>query len=412
MIPSRCPLNPTPDFFHSTKAAMSTTLQRWMKEVTRLTRSGRLAEATQAIQKVLSRKTLSASTETPPAVRRPQPAIDARVEDAVPESSPVASRPPADEGSTQTGEYSEGGLTRSYLLYLPPIAASRPSGQPMPLVVMLHGCTQDPADFAAGTDMNTLASEQGFAVLYPAQAQSANPSRCWNWFKHNHQRRGSGEAAVLAGMTRAVMDEHSIDPRRVYVAGLSAGGAMAAILGRAYPDLYAAVGIHSGLASGAANDLMSALSAMKHGPAVPNSPPATVQSGEPAGTGQGIETSIGPVPTIVFHGDGDAVVHPGNGDQAIAVAISPAGGSRSATTSPIVEVGVSRNGRHYTRTTHPGPAGAPAQAEHWVLHGGGHAWSGGKEHGSYTDPSGPDATREMWRFFCAHARPQSPSRAG
>lgn len=382
---------------------MSNTLQRWLKEVTRLTRSGRLAEATQAIQNALGRRPVSATVVE----RSPRPVPRGYVDDIAPEATPVERPRTDDRGSTRTGEHSEGGLTRSYVLYLPPTTSATPPDRPMPLVVMLHGCTQDPADFAAGTGMNALAREQGFAVLYPAQAQSANPSRCWNWFKHNHQRRGGGEAAVLAGMTRAVLTEHRLDPRRVYVAGLSAGGAMAAILGRAYPDLYAAVGIHSGLASGAANDLMSALSAMKHGPATPSSPPAPVHSGEPGGSDHGLETSIGPVPTIVFHGDGDAVVHPGNGTQAIAVAIGQAGDAGATHRSPLVESGESPGGRRYTRTTHPRAAGAPAQAEHWVVHGGGHAWSGGSEQGSYTDPSGPDATREMWRFFSSHALPEA-----
>ncbi|MDO9315775.1 MAG: PHB depolymerase family esterase [Burkholderiaceae bacterium] len=389
---------------------MSTTFQRWMKEVTRLTRSGRLAEATAAIQRALGRKLNPLAAQR--TAQSPLAAVDRCMKELGPQAEQVERAQPDVDGSIQTGEHSEGGLTRSYLLYLPPTQSSQRAGLPMPLVVMLHGCTQDPADFAAGTDMNSLAREQGFAVLYPAQAQSANPSRCWNWFKHNHQRRGSGEAAVLAGMTRAVMAEHHLDPRRVYVAGLSAGGAMAAILGRAYPDLYAAVGIHSGLASGAANDLMSALSAMKHGPASPTSPPAPAQSGEPGGTDHGISTSIGPVPTIVFHGDGDAVVHPGNGTQAIAVAIGQTARNDTVSANPRVEAGESRGGRRYTRTTHPGPEGTPAQAEHWVVHGGGHAWSGGKERGSYTDPSGPDATREMWRFFCTHARTETPIRQG
>lgn len=389
------------------KATMSQTIQRWMKEVTRLTRSGRLAEATQAIQHALGRRTApmpaAESATAPPAARRPHQVIDGRVEAVAPPEASVERTRTEGVGTTLAGDHSEAGLTRSYLLYLPPTGPTESADPPLPLVVMLHGCTQDPADFAAGTDMNSLAREQGFAVLYPAQAQSANPSRCWNWFKHNHQRRGSGEAAVLAGMTRAVLAEHRLDPRRVYVAGLSAGGAMAAILGRAYPDLYAAVGIHSGLASGAANDLMSALSAMKHGPATPSSPPAAVHSGEPGGSDHGLETSIGPVPTIVFHGDGDAVVHPGNGTQAIAVAIGQTGDAGATHTNPLVESGESPGGRRYTRTTHPRAAGTPAQAEHWVVHGGGHAWSGGSEQGSYTDPSGPDATREMWRFFSSHA---------
>ncbi|CAN7754623.1 MULTISPECIES: extracellular catalytic domain type 1 short-chain-length polyhydroxyalkanoate depolymerase [unclassified Variovorax] len=164
---------------------------------------------------------------------------------------------------------------------------------------MLHGCTQGLDDFAAGTAMNEAALAQGFFVLYPAQSQQANPQHCWKWFKHNHQRRGRGEPALLAGMTRDVMARHAIDPERVHVAGLSAGGAMAAILGDAYPDLHAAVGAHSGLAAGVASDLPSALAAMKGG--------GTNVLSVPSG-----------VPTVVFHGDADATVHPCNGEQVIA----------------------------------------------------------------------------------------------
>ena len=339
-----------------------------MKELLRLTRPDRLAEV---------------------------------VADTAPPARPAAQR----SGTTLTGQHSEAGLTRSYLLYLPTTASAEAPVAAMPLVVMLHGCTQDPADFALGTGMNTLACEQRFAVLYPAQAADANPQRCWNWFQHKHQQRGQGEAAVLAGMTRAVIAEHCLDARRVYVAGLSAGGAMAAILGQAYPDVYAAVGIHSGLASGAASDLMSALSAMKHGPKTPTSAPSPTHRGEPghAGIDPGVDR-VGPLPTIVFHGDGDAVVHPSNGTQAIAVAIGqPPRRDGDAAISAQLEQGTSALGKSYTRTLHSRAHAAPAQAEHWVVHGGGHAWSGGSAQGSYTDPSGPDATREMWRFFSGHA---------
>ena len=395
---------------------MPGSFQRLIESATRLTRSGRLAQATQAIQRALRQNPLGSvsvpnqarpqhSADTPP-----QPLAILERRDAVPTGGPELEAPVTEgdrlgEGTVLTGEHAEAGLTRSYLLYLPPHHSGNSSVRLMPLVVMLHGCTQDPADFAAGTGMNALARERGFAVLYPAQAQSANPSRCWNWFKHSHQERGHGEPAVLAGMTRAVMAAHAIDPRRVYVAGLSAGGAMAAILGRAYPDLYAAVGIHSGLASGAARDLMSALAAMKRGPAAPHQPPAQPNTGEPSLSLAAAVTRAGPLPTIVFHGDEDAVVHPGNGLQAVAAALAGHrdAGPPAATPQPgSVDTGVSAGGRRYTRSVHSGAAGAPDQAEHWIVHGGGHAWSGGSPQGSYTDPSGPDATREMWRFFSSH----------
>jgi poly(hydroxyalkanoate) depolymerase family esterase len=243
---------------------------------------------------------------------------------------------------------------------------------------MLHGCTQNPDDFAAGTGMNESARAQGFFVLYPAQSQKANAHRCWNWFKHNHQERGRGEPALLAGMVRDVMAHHSIDPARVYVAGLSAGGAMAAIMGETYPDLFAAVGVHSGLAAGSANDLPSALGAMKNSAAKASA-------------------SASGVPTIVFHGDADGTVHPGNGAHVIAASVHPAAHVQT-------EQGLAAGGHRYTRHLHRASDAGPVMAEHWVVHGAAHAWSGGNAKGSYTDPRGPDATAEMLRFFMAHAR--------
>ena len=383
---------------------MSETLQRWMREVTRLTRAGRLAEAAQVIQQTLGHG--SATLPTASAERATPEVIDGCVTDVDNTgvtAAPITRTPAREGGSTLAGQHGEAGLIRSYLLYLPPMPPAGSLDTPIPLIVMLHGCTQDPADFALGTGMNTLAREQGFAVLYPAQAQDANPQRCWNWFKHNHQQRGQGEAALLAGMTRAVIAKHGLDARRVYVAGLSAGGAMAAILGQAYPDLYAAVGIHSGLASGAASDLMSALSAMKNGPKTPTSAPSTVHRGEPGDAAIGTAGALAPLPTIVFHGDTDEIVHPGNGVQVIAAALGGAQhGGPGAAGAASVEQGVSAQGRPYTRTVYASAKGTGTQAELWVVHGGGHAWSGGSAQGSYTDPSGPDATREMWRFFSNH----------
>ena len=377
---------------------MPDSLQRWMKEVARLTQSSRLGRAAQFIQQSLGGAPTApdrAIVVEGVATVSPQPAV-------APPEHPVANDAalglaartrldPADHlGLTISGRHTELGLARDYELYLPPEAASRVA--PMPLVVMLHGCSQSPADFAAGTSMNELAREEGFAVLYPGQSQDANPARCWNWFEKSHQQRGQGEPALLAGLTHAVTAEHGLDARRIYVAGLSAGGAMAAVLGQAYPDLYAAVGIHSGLASGAASDLMSALSVMQHG-----------QTAQAPGSGV-----ADPVPTIVFHGDSDAVVHPDNGARAIEVAVhrSELAVMASPTPAPVIEQGTSAQGRCYTRITHPGVHSAAAQAEHWLVHGAGHAWSGGSERGSCTDPSGPNASREMWRFFSSHVQPE------
>lgn len=262
--------------------------------------------------------------------------------------------------------------TRAYKLYIP----STYTGQSMPLVVMLHGCKQNPDDFAAGTGMNALAEEEGCLVVYPAQTKNANGSNCWNWFQAGDQRRDGGEPSIIAAITREIIRDYKVDPTRVYVAGLSAGGAMAAILASEYPDLYAAAGVHSGLPTGAAHDVPSAFAAMSKGGA-----PGAAKTGNKSA-----------VPVIVFHGDNDKTVHPRNGHDVLAQQADP---KASAAT---VEKGSTPNGRSYTRAVHRDAAGKLV-AEHWTVHGSGHAWSGGTRRGSYTDPKGPDASREMLRFF-------------
>lgn len=288
-----------------------------------------------------------------------------------------------------TGSYTNAAGTRSYKLYVP----SGYHGQPLPLVVMLHGCTQDPDDFAAGTRLNELAEQTPCLVAYPAQTPAANGSKCWNWFKATDQQRDRGEPSIIAGITRQVCDDHAVDARRVYVAGLSAGGAMAVTLALGYPELYAAVGIHSGLPHAVARDLPSALAAMRQSGASPLGRPKDVFDARP-------------LPAIVFHGDRDITVHPGNGDQVIAQCAPPSSAQRLQTgADPLitVEQGQVPNGHAYTRTIHHQAHGQPI-AEHWLIHGAGHAWSGGSCRGSYTDPKGPDASQEMLRFFFAHPR--------
>ena len=285
------------------------------------------------------------------------------------------------------GSYSNQAGSRGYKLYVP----SGAHGQTLPLIVMLHGCTQSPDDFAAGTRMNAIAEEHTCLVAYPAQTSSANPSKCWNWFSPADQQREQGEPSLIAGMTRQIMRDYPVDPQRVYVAGLSAGGAAAAIMGATYPDLYAAVGVHSGLAVGAASDMPSAFAAMQGGAA------AHAASGRVPMAGQ---QRI--VPTIVFHGDQDRTVNPRNGDQVIAQARGASATALQATAT--VQQGQVSGGRSYRRTLHADAQGQTV-LEQWVVHGAGHAWSGGSAAGSYTDPQGPDATREMLRFFLAHPHP-------
>ena len=278
-------------------------------------------------------------------------------------------------GDFISGSFSNAAGARAYKLYVP---TTRRSG-PRPLIVMLHGCTQTPDDFAAGTRMNACAEDHECFVVYPEQTAAANPSKCWNWFNSAEQQRGRGEPSIIAGLTLDVMKHHAIDPRRVYVAGLSAGGAAAAVLGETYADVYAAVGVHSGLACGAARDMTSAFKAMGgHGPAT---------------THQKARKKLKILPTIVFHGDRDATVHPRNGAEVIA----RANGSEHLET---LRKSGATNGRSFTRSVHRDLQGK-AVMEEWVIHGAGHAWSGGSMSGSFADPKGPDASREMLRFFLA-----------
>ena len=344
--------------------------QNSMAQATRLMQSGDLQAATAAIQAALGGAAVPAGAANDANVIDVEAHEVGRAAPAQKASDPTVK--PGPTGQFISGSHTEGTAgSRDYKLFIPPASFT----EPLPLVVMLHGCTQNPDDFAAGTGMNEAALERGFYVLYPAQTQHANSSRCWNWFKHNHQKRGRGEPALLAGMTNSVMARYNIDPKRVYVAGLSAGGAMAAILGDAYPDLFAAVGVHSGLATGSATNVQTALSVMQTGAA-----PAAAR------------TAASP-PTIVFHGDKDATVNPVNGEQVLAAS--------AGAHTPETKRAKSANGRSYTQRSYK-ESGGRVVAEHWAVHGAGHAWSGGSAQGSYTDGSGPDATQEMLRFFLEH----------
>jgi poly(hydroxyalkanoate) depolymerase family esterase len=428
---------------------MSNRTPREMFEATRLTRAGRLADATALLQGLLRGgrapdTTFAAANDTADAsVGRAS-----RVIELVPQTIEATDRPPSSGARQPSGAQRSGGATaeraagsriaevlhnlvgrvsrarpampgpaeplpesyrdllpdgaqfvagsygdragsRAYKLYIP---SSYRHGQWVPLVVMLHGCTQSPDDFAAGTRMNALAEEHTCLIVYPAQAASANASKCWNWFSPSDQQRGHGEPSLIAGITRQIMRDYSVDRRRVYVAGLSAGGAAAAIMGATYPDLYAAIGVHSGLACGEASDLPSAFAAMRQAKRVPLSR---------AGDASDAEGYLRSVPTIVFHGDQDTTVHPGNGDAVIARA--------KETTTPDLQLRVQHGrvpgGHAYSRTVQHDASGR-AILEQWVIHGAGHAWSGGSPAGSYTDPRGPDAAREMLRFFLEQPLPK------
>ena len=406
---------------------MSKPLPEGMIEATRLTQAGRLGEATALIQRLL-KGAWPGRQEA--GNNRSLPTIDVVVEDVtsregqpvahtVPTASvePVSRRVPRVAGSLRdvverlrhagggralhralkkspprgdvapsvgtftTKMFRNDAGSRTYKLYVP----SGYRGEQRPLIVMLHGCTQAPDDFAAGTRMNFAAEERNCFVVYPEQAATANASKCWNWFNSSDQQRGQGEPALIAGLTRQVMADHAIDPRRIYIVGLSAGGAAAAVIAEAYPDLYAAVGVHSGLACGVARDMPSALVAMQGRHPAPAARTLPEGGDSPA------------VPTIVFHGDRDTTVHPRNGAEVVARA------SAGTKLDLAVERGRVPAGHAYTRTVQRDDNGR-GFIEEWVIHGGGHAWSGGSTSGSYTDPKGPDATREMLRFFFEHKR--------
>ena len=382
---------------------MKNSLQKLLGEA--LTRRHSLEHAGDAVQRAL-RAAAAKMPKNAPLLRGAGLVLDGLAQGlpgvGVPQPSPAPRRRAANDSSNSPRQSSEVGArflhgtysgpagSRDYKLFVP----GDPAGQARPLVVMLHGCKQDPDDFAAGTRMNELAEELGFLVLYPAQAPRSNVSKCWNWFMPGDQRRGHGEPALLAGMTQEVVAQWQVDPERVYIAGLSAGGAMAAIIGREYPDVFAAVGIHSGLPQGAAHDVVSAFSAMQNGAARDS---AAVPAGRRSPA----------APVIVFHGDRDGTVHPSNGADVISALL---GDPAARADGSAIEASGSQAraaGRDFTRTVYRRRGAGAAEAslaEHWLVHGAGHAWSGGSPRGSFTDAQGPDASREMLRFFKEHAR--------
>lgn len=360
----------------------------------KLDSKGRLAAATRVIQKTLS--SALRDLEIAPTPKLPKFSLplwpDMASNDAGikrPASAQQDQTPPrgADD-SFGSGTFSFEGHAYPYRLYIPsrsPASPTRGKGA-MPIIVLLHGCTQNAQDFACGTSMNDLAERHGFMVLYPEQIQLGNAQRCWNWFEPGHQQSGRGEPGMIAALTRKVLLAHTgsegADPKRVYIAGLSAGGAMAAVVAGLYPDLFAAVGVHSGLASGSAQDMMSAFGAMRRG-----------APGQAAAA----------LPTIVFHGNADQTVHPDNGDYISDAALEALYASGLNLVKTEATIGVEQ-GQSTERTIYSDGDGI-TYVEHWRVDDGAHAWSGGNAAGSFTDPDGPSASAAMVEFFLQHKKP-------
>ncbi len=377
--------------------AINQTIQRALASAGLDTTSGPMHGVTETIRQALASGGLRTATVAP---AKHDDVIDvaARVV-----SSRLTGIEPFDDGIQRvetpgtftTCQFSNAAGSRAYKLYVP----TSPSEVPRPMVVMLHGCTQSADDFAMGTQMNRLADEHGFLVVYPEQPAHANMSKCWNWFQPQDQLRASGEPSLIAGIVREVASRHGADLRRVFVAGLSAGAAMAVVLGETYPDLFAGVGVHSGLPYGSAHDIPSAMAAMKGGRSgLPGLQVKLDMAAQPS------KKAVHAVPTIVFHGDRDHTVQQTNAKQVVqqardAYAVEPGAGVLTADTQREAATG----GRSYSRTVHADSTGR-AHIEDWTIHGAGHAWSGGDARGSYTDRTGPDASAEMVRFFLSSAR--------
>lgn len=362
-------------------------------KATRLTREGRLGQATEAIQRALGALAPGKSrpTEQPERAsardedvtdiafrelpRREAPAFEPQQPSQMPApAEPGVMRPTPSSFTEDACEFED----KRYRFRL-----FRPSGYEgmLPMVVMLHGCKQDSADFARGTAMNDAAQQRGFIVLYPEQLRSSNTMGCWNWFEPAHQKRGSGEPAMIATLAQQVAHAHGGDPARIYVAGLSAGAAMALLAAQLYPDVFAAVGVHSGLPTGAAVDVVSAFAAMRKG-----SKQRALASA---------------VPAVVFHGTGDKTVHPSNGRQIVDALLEQYRSKGQSLEAKRETIDAGGNRRRATRTVHVTSDGR-ALVELWELSAGPHAWSGGDASGSYTDPTGPDASAAMLDFFQQH----------
>ena len=393
----------------------NTHFARMMGDATEMMYGTHFLNATEAMQRVLIGAPLALAT---PAIHcSPHSSLDV-LEALLPERQASAAAHPLEieaPDSFQRVPIMVCGVLHHYWLYVPPGAAAETAEAAeaveataddaddadaaeadapmrMPLVMMLHGCSQEAKEFATATDMNraAAAANANALVLYPEQARGANPGGCWNWFEPENQQRGQGELGLMVAMLLDVMARHPVDAQRIYAAGISAGGAMAALLAREYPEMFAAIGVHSGLRAGAADNVMAALSAMNSGAKVGTSDtPPTHPSGAPQPA------------LIVFHGDADTTVDAKNGEQLVEAALQTALGDKNAAFHE-TQQGQSNAGQRFTRHLYRAIDRDEVLVEYWLLHNTGHAWSGGNPKVSQTDPKGASATQEMLRFFLEH----------
>jgi len=373
--------------------------QNHMAEALQLTRAGRLAEATELIQRTLGSSSKSgqspASGQLNPLSMGIKPLLSPLANSQTlqlpmqnPNVLPRQAPPPDSLGAGALIErtYANGSGVRRYLVYAPPGGPS----QGMPVIVMLHGGTQDVRDYATGTGMNKLADLHHFLVVYPDQDARANPMRYWNWFRPQDQRRGNGEPSLIAGITEQVIDDYAADRDKIFIVGFSAGAAMATVMAATHPELYAAAGVHSGLPYGSAHDVQSAFALMR---------------GENPSSRQDAALRI---PLIVFHGDHDQIVNVINASH---IRQQRLGVGRATTADGATAIqGQVPGGHAYTRTTYSDEN--EVLLEQWIVHGAGHAWFGGTAGSSYTDPKGPAASAEIVRFFRLPEIEPAPDRAG
>ncbi len=321
-------------------------------------------------------------------------------------------------GSMRGGPTATSQSTLRYRLFVPENVHPE---HPAPLIVALHGCQQNARDFAIGTGLDEAVSRYGALALYPEQSKSANTSGCWNWFLPEHQTGQGGEPAAIVRLIQKVSGQHKIDANRIYVVGLSAGGAMAAILGEQNPDVFAGVGIMAGVALHASHDVASAFAAMSGNKKMqakaplPGSQALSKMIAAKLPSLQGISkfmpqrqngfmqqpkiiaspalpaSAYNRLRVMIWAGANDSTVAPANADE-LAHQYARLLGLNDAPT-------LQRSGERGATIAGWEDAAGTVRIELWTVEGMGHAWSGGRAQGSYTFPQGPDATRCMLSFF-------------